>query len=196
MPAEIQRAFAQQGVSEIRDFFSALEFDELRAHVAQKALQGGFRSMDGDAQVRGSPCEYADPAAERLLRLKTQSLSDWLQLELVPTYSYLRVYRPGDRLPAHRDRAACEITVSASLAEAACWPLQILLPAGVSGYCPAPRGAVAFRGHELVHWRDTLTAQTEVAHVLFHYVQKEGPHGSWANDRRGPPSLTSERACW
>jgi len=196
MGAELGRAFAERGVSEIPDFFSALEFEELRAHVARKTRQAAFRAMGGDAQVRGSPCEYADPVAELLLRLKTQRVSDWLELDLVPTYSYLRVYKPGDRLPAHRDRAACEITISASLAEVASWPLQILLPAGVSEHCPAPRGAVAFRGHQFVHWRDPLSAQTEVAHVLFHYVQKQGPHGSWANDRRDPTRGESESVCW
>jgi alkylated DNA repair dioxygenase AlkB len=140
--------------------------------------------MNGDMQVEGAPCEYGDPAAERLLREKVAPLSELLRLDLIPAYSYMRLYRPGDRLPAHRDRAACEITVSVSLAGHPRWPLRILVGAEVVDLCPATRGAVAFRGHELLHWRETLPGEDPITCVLFHYVERHGPFGSWAYDRR------------
>ncbi len=143
-----------------------------------------FRSQHGDTQVEGAPCEYADPVAEQLMRAKMPYLGDLLHLDLIPTYSYLRLYRPGDRVAAHRDRPACEITVAASLASDPQWPLHILIGGQALDCCPPPRGAVTFRGHELLHWRDTLSAGDPVAHVLFHYVQRHGPHSSWAYDRR------------
>jgi hypothetical protein len=143
-----------------------------------------LRSMEGDGQVEGAPCEYGDPVAEELLGVKASYLADLLHLDLVPTYSYLRLYRTGDRLPAHRDRPACEITVSATLATDTQWPLRILVEGQVLDCCPAPRGAVAFRGHELLHWRETLSGGGPIAHVLLHYVQRHGLWGSWAYDRR------------
>ena len=178
------RVFAQHGVAEIGEFFTATEFESLRRHVDRKARERLFRSMEGDSQIGGAPCEYGDPVAEGLLSLKTSYLCDLLRLDLVPSYSYLRLYRPGDRLSAHRDRPACEITISASLAADSSWPLRILVGGSVGDYCPAPRGAVAFRGHELLHWRDTLSEGGPVAHVLFHYVDRHGPCRSWAYDRR------------
>lgn len=181
---DVSQAFAQRGVIEIAEFFTAIEFDRLRRHMDRKVHRGLFCSMAGDLQVDGAPCEYGDPVAERLLRVKTSYLCDLLRLDLVPTYSYLRLYRPGDRLPAHRDRSACEITVSASLAADVRWPLRILVGNGIVDYCPEPRGAVAFRGQELLHWRDALFGSGPIAHVLFHYVQRHGSCGSWANDRR------------
>jgi alkylated DNA repair dioxygenase AlkB len=181
---DTSRVFAQRGVTEISEFFTATEFDGLRRHVETKVHGKLFQSMEGDSQVEGAPAEYGDPVAEQLLSLKTSFLRDLLHLDLVPTYSYLRLYRPGDRLSAHRDRPACEITVSASLAADPAWPLGILVEGRVVDYCPAPRGAVAFRGHELLHWRGTLSGDGPVAHVLFHYVLRHGPCGSWAYDRR------------
>lgn len=168
------------------------EFDALRRHVDSKIHHGLFRSQQGDAQVEGAPCEYADPVAEQLMRAKMPYLGNVLRLDLAPTYSYLRMYRPGDRVAAHRDRPACEITVVASLASDPQWPLHILTGVQALGFCPPPRGAVTFRGHELLHWRDTLCTGNSVAHVLFHYVQRDGPHSSWAYDRR--PSETKARA--
>jgi hypothetical protein len=151
-----------------------------------------FRSMEGDRQVEGAPCEYADPVAEQLLWGKTSYIGDLLHVDLIPTYSYLRLYRPGDRLPAHRDRPACEITVSASLAADSWWPLRILVGAHVRDYCPPPRGAVAFRGHELLHWREMLSGCGPAVSILFHYVHRHGSCRSWAYDRR-PPGATAPR---
>jgi hypothetical protein len=190
--------FAQRGVTVISDFFTAPEFDRLHRYVDRKARGMLFRSTGGDSQVEGAPCEYADPVAEQLLSLKTSYLCDLLRLDLVPTYSYLRMYRPGDRLSAHRDRPACEITVSASLVTDSRWPLRILVEGHVVDYCPPPRGAVAFRGHELLHWREPLSGGGPVAQVLFHYVHRHGLHRSWAYDRRptGTDAQEKNAPCW
>jgi alkylated DNA repair dioxygenase AlkB len=171
-------------MTEIREFFTADELHALRRHVERKTRRRQFRSMAGDSQVDGAPCEYADPVAERLLSVKTSYLCELLNLDLVPTYTYIRLYRPGDRLAAHRDRPACEITVSASLAADAEWPIRILTAEGVVPSCPPPGGAVVFRGHELLHWRDPLCGRRRIASVLFHYVQRHGPCRSWSYDRR------------
>ncbi len=183
--AEADRAFAERGVAEIAGFFTTPEFDRLRRHVDGKTRRRLFRSMQGDGQVGGAPCEYGDPLAERLLHVKAPFLSERLQLDLVPTYSYLRLYRPGDRLPAHRDRPACEITVSASLAIDTHWPLYMLVDGDILDFCPAPRDALAFKGQELLHWREPLSGNALVAQILLHYVQREGSCRSWAY--RSPP---------
>src|SRR5690348_1043997 len=101
---EVQQAFSRHGAAEIEAFLTPAEFDALQRHVDRKLRERRFRSMDGDNQVAGAPCDYADPATELLLAHKAPYLSDLLQLDLVPTYSFLRLYRPGDRLAAHRDR--------------------------------------------------------------------------------------------
>ncbi len=195
---DLWREFAQRGVTEIGEFLTASEFERLGRHVDRKAGGKLFHSMEGDSQVGGAPCEYADLVAEQLLMQKASYLSDLLRLELVPTYSCLRLYRPGDRLSAYRDRPACEITVSTSLAAASSWPLCILVSGRVIDYCPAPRSAVAFRGHELLHWRDSLSADGSVAQALFHYVDRRGPYRSWAYDRRprGTEAQGRSAPCW
>lgn len=180
----VQRAFAHHGAAEIEAFLTAAEFDAMRRHVERKLRERQFRSMDGDNQVAGAPCDYADPDAELLLARKAPYLSDLLQLDLVPTYSFLRLYRPGDRLAAHRDRPACEITVSASLAADSRWPLSMLLATGVVDFTPAPRAAVVFRGIDLLHWRDPLSGDNSIVQIFLHYVDRNGPHRSWEHDRR------------
>ena len=184
---EVRSAFALRGVGAISQFFTAAEFIRLCRHVDRKIRLATFQSMAGDTQVSGAPCEYGDAEAERLLRVKASYLCDLLQLDLVPTYSYMRLYRPGDRLPPHRDRPACEITVSAPLAADCGWPLRILVEGSPFEFAPPARDAVVFRGHELLHWRETLSGNRPVAQVLLHYVQRRGPCQSWAYDRRPYP---------
>jgi hypothetical protein len=181
---DVRQQFAEHGVTPIGEFLTEAEFDRLRRHVDRKVRRRLFRSMEGDGQVDGAPCEYADPVAEQVLGAKAQYLGDLLHLDLVPSYSYLRLYRPGDCLPAHRDRPACEITVSTSLAPDPQWPLQILVGTRVVEYSTLARGAVVFRGHELLHWRDALSGDRPIAHILLHYVQRHGFCRSWAYDRR------------
>jgi hypothetical protein len=192
---DVQQRFAQLGVCEISEFFAVAEFATLREHIEAKIRRGFFRSMDGDAQLQGAPCEYGDPVAEHLLRIKASFLSDLLHLDLVATYSYLRLYRPGDRLPAHRDRPACEITVSASLDADPKWPLRLLVEGNIFDSCPQSRGAIAFRGHDLLHWRDELSGSGPSVHVLLHYVLRNGPFQSWADDRRSPEFSETSKKC-
>jgi hypothetical protein len=195
---DLARAFAHDGAVEISRFFTESEFNRLRRHIDRKIARQLFRSMQGDTQVRGAPCEYGDPEVEQLLRAKASFVSDLLALDLIPAYSYLRLYRPGDRVAAHRDRPACEITIATSLAADPHWPLHILLDGRIADFCPARRGAVAFKGHDFLHWRSPLEGSEPMAHALFHYVQRHGGFHAWANDRR--PWVTKPREksepCW
>jgi hypothetical protein len=65
-------------------------------------------------------------------------------------------------------------------------------------YYPAPRGAVACRGHELLHWRETLSGGEPIAQILVHYVQRHGFCRSWTYNRR--PRVTEapgkSAPCW
>lgn len=65
-----------------------------------------------DQQVPHTPAAYGDPAFDGLLEYLRPQIERRSSVALYPTYSYFRLYKRGDVLKRHRDRPACEISVS------------------------------------------------------------------------------------
>ena len=55
-------------------------------------------------------CHYSDLVMETLLEKLLPKVIKNTELNLAPTYSYLRMYKNNDVLTRHRDRPACEIS--------------------------------------------------------------------------------------
>jgi hypothetical protein len=68
------------------------------------------RSASGD-----DASDYGDPAFDGLLEYLRPRVQDQCGLRLLPTYSYFRMYKHGDVLRRHRDRPACEISVTLNI---------------------------------------------------------------------------------
>ena len=66
-----------------------------------------FQPEDNKAQIPGSHSVYGDPLMETLLKFSTPHMEKWTGLKLWPTYSYYRLYKPGDMLKRHKDRPSC-----------------------------------------------------------------------------------------
>jgi predicted 2-oxoglutarate/Fe(II)-dependent dioxygenase YbiX len=107
--------------------------------------------------------------------------------KLYPTYSYARLYAPGDELKHHTDRPSCEISATLTLGfEGEVWPIfmgnedktiknKIKMKVG---------DAVLYRGCEVHHWRKKYKEGQWQAQVFLHYVDANGPHAEWKFDKR------------
>jgi hypothetical protein len=106
-------------------------------------------------------------------------------LKVFPTYSFLRLYRRGNVLQRHCDRAACEISVSLCLGYLAdeTWPIWIEGTSGIAKVHLEPGDALVYRGMECAHWREAL-AGDHVAQLFLHYVDQNGPYAEWKFDKR------------
>ena len=60
-----------------------------------------------DQQVPGVYSKYADWAMETLLQYVRPVMKQKTGLELIPTYSYTRIYKKGSILKRHKDRPSC-----------------------------------------------------------------------------------------
>ena len=58
---------------------------------------------------------YADNVKETLLVKMLPVMAKETGLELIPTYSYARIYKKGDILRRHKDRPSCEISTTLNL---------------------------------------------------------------------------------
>jgi len=68
-----------------------------------------------DHQVPGAYSKYADWVMETLLMYMIPIMKAKTGMELVPTYSYTRLYEKGNILERHKDRDSCEISTTMHL---------------------------------------------------------------------------------
>lgn len=139
----------------------------------------------GDQQVPNTPSGYGDPAFDGLLEYLRPRVEQHAGLTLYPTYSYFRLYKRGDLLKRHRDRPACEISVTLNLGQmpAAPWPIYVERDSGPYEALLVPGDALLYRGCDCWHWREAYQGG-RLAQVFLHYVDRDGPHADEKFDKR------------
>jgi predicted 2-oxoglutarate/Fe(II)-dependent dioxygenase YbiX len=148
-----------------------------------------------DEQCPLSWSVYGDPKFDALLADLAKPIGEKLGVEILPTYTYARLYQPGDILKKHTDRPSCEISGTMTLGydpDSAIWPIFFGKDQDDPGtsYQIDVGDLVMYRGNELVHWRPAYKGKWQVQ-VFFHYVDANGPHKEWANDKRPELGLNS-----
>jgi len=68
-----------------------------------------------DQQIPNTYSHYADMVMETLMMKVLPKMQQETGLELIPTYSYARIYKKGDELKRHKDRPSCEISTTVNL---------------------------------------------------------------------------------
>jgi hypothetical protein len=186
--SETATLFTQNKYLLLRSLLNPQQTSVLYRHALDLVCAGRMRS---DPLVPDTPALYAEPRMERLLLALQTQIEATTGLGLYPTYSYLRVYKHGDVLARHRDRASCEITLSLTLGYAADapWPLWIEAPDGIASIQMQSGDALLYRGTECPHWREAFSGE-HAAQVFLNYVDRNGPNVEWKFDKR--PSLRLE----
>jgi len=150
-------------------------------------LVGNFK----DKQVPGSYAKYADRLMETLLVKVIPIMKTKTKLNLIPTYSYTRLYRKGNILRRHKDRPSCEISTTLNLGGDN-WDI-FLDPTGTNNVIDeyknihkpnAPKGIkislksgdmLIYSGCELEHWREPFQGKL-CGQVFLHYNHANGPY--------------------
>ena len=143
-----------------------------------------------DKQVPGCYTKYADWVMETLLMFMIPVMKAKTGLELIPTYTYTRLYEKGNILKRHKDRPSCEISTTLHLGGDE-WPI-FLDPSGqdfvVDEYknihkAGAPKGIqvdlkvgdmLIYSGCDLEHWREPFQGNI-CSQVFLHYNHANGP---------------------
>lgn len=153
----------------------------------------------GDPQVNKSHTIYGDPALDTFLLLSTPMISKITGIDLLPTYSYARIYYKDSELLPHLDRPECEHSFSISFGgeSNSIWPIWLkhkdaetypVMVALYEGDC------VIYKGTELYHWRDKFEGTTQYQ-LFCHYVDANGPYKDQLYDKRpfiGLPAHTKK----
>ena len=129
-----------------------------------------------DPQVPETYSHYSDIAMETLLEKLTEPMSKETGLNLIPTYSYARIYKKGDVLKRHKDRYSCEVSMTMNLGGDP-WPIY-LEPSGETDKEGVkidlePGDALIYRGCEVEHWREVFKGEN-CGQVFLHYNDASG----------------------
>lgn len=180
-------------MSKKSDFFAKKKFlplsgiltQDLCQVVTRYAISKEFNEFRADTQVPNSHAMVFDDLFESILHSLIHPMEKSTGLELCPTYSFCRVYRPGMELKRHVDRESCEVSITICFgysydAQKYQWPIKIIdgetkQEVAVS---QSPGDGLIYRGCDLEHWRDKLDVNDNNYHVqaFFHFVDKFGPH--------------------
>jgi hypothetical protein len=150
-----------------------------------------FMGKRDDKQIPGAYSKYADWVMETLLMFMIPIMKTKTGMELIPTYSYTRLYEKGNILHRHKDRPSCEISTTLHLGGDE-WPI-FLDPTGgnfvIDEYKNihkpgAPKGVrvdlkvgdmLIYSGCELEHWREPFQGNV-CSQVFLHYNHANGPY--------------------
>ena len=143
-----------------------------------------------DPQVPGAYSIYGDFVMETLLMKVLPVMKQKTGMDLIPTYSYARVYQTGSELKRHKDRPSCEISTTLNLGGDP-WPIFID-PTGSNNVIDeyknihkpgAPPGVeitlepgdmLMYSGCKLEHWRKPFQGRL-CGQVFLHYNHADGP---------------------
>lgn len=158
-------------------------------------------------QVAGSLSRYNIPIYRQLHFLVKKEIERILEMDLHPTYFYDRFYFTGQELKRHRDRPACEISVTLQISSNHSdnpWPIWFQCPDGKESYVMMNDGdAAVYKGCEREHWRTPLPSKynntqqmwrklrklpddTYHHQIFLHYVNANGPYVHCAFDAVRP----------
>ena len=154
----------------------------------------GFGTWE-DEQIPNTYSCYSDMLMETLMMKVLPVMQQHTEMNLIPCYTYTRIYKKGDILHRHKDRPSCEISTTLHLGGDP-WPI-FLDPTGADNILSgtetttvvkpnAPKGIpvdlevgdmLVYSGCELEHWREPFEGDN-CAQVFLHYNNVDGPFGT------------------
>ena len=124
-----------------------------------------------DEQVPNAYSKYGDWVMETLLQYVRPIMKEKTKLDLIPPYSYARIYNKGNILKKHKDRPSCEISTTLNLGGNH-WSIYL---EGIK--VDLQQGdMLIYSGCELEHWREPFEGDFCVQ-VFLHYNHANGKFG-------------------
>lgn len=146
----------------------------------KKIYNDEYDGIFGDKQVPNSFCKYGDVLMDTLLNSSYKTISNYLDLDLVPTYTYWRLYFTGSDLKRHIDRNSCEISLTLNLGSNHDnlndndynWGIWIETKEKESLEINLnPGDMLIYKGCEIEHWREPFQGLNQ-AQVFLHFNQR------------------------
>lgn len=186
---DVKEYFEENGYVVLSDVIDQPKCGQLTNHIFYLHNQGKLKKDD---QCPKSDAIYGDPVFDGLLADLAEPLGRKIGRTLAPTYTYARIYRPGEELKRHKDRPSCEISATLTLGYDSkhIWPIffdeEQEIPVKLQ-----PGELALYKGTEVTHWRNPFKGLWHVQ-VFLHYVDANGPYKDLKYDGRDSLGQESE----
>lgn len=173
----------QNGYAILRNLITRADAEQLTSKLKDYIEQ---TNAQPDPLCPKSQAVHGMPASDELLEMLTPVVSKASGKNLIPTYSYARMYVNGETLPKHTDRPACQYSVTLCLGMSGePWPIFMAKTQDDAGNSVSLNvgDAVLYLGMNMHHWREALEGQWQ-AQVFLHWVDADGPHADQKYDGR------------
>ena len=165
--------FQQKGFEVVKGFIPPFFSAYLRNYFTLRVQNEG---LGGDSQAPNSHCVYGDPAFDMVMAMSTQDIGKIVGKNLVPQYTYARIYKTGSVLERHSDRPECQYSITLCLGGEydKQWPIWINDHSSKSHEVSLDIGdMLVYSGCELEHWREPFEGQL-CGQVFLHYNHADG----------------------
>jgi len=182
----IKNAISKEQASSIHNYFllkrDAVKFLYDNQFIDEDNTLVMFGTWN-DPQVPNVYSIYADFVMETLLNQMLPVMKKNTKLDLIPTYSYARIYKKGSILKRHKDRSSCEISTTLNLGGDP-WPIYLKVNKKEIKVNLSPGDMLMYTGCKLEHWRKKFKGNI-CSQVFLHYILKNGKHDGFNNlDKR------------
>lgn len=180
-------SFKENGFYVIRNFLDKDFVDFINQYFFTRINAG--QATLGDPQAPNSYSFYGDPLMDTILGESVEKLSEIAGYNLLPTYTYTRLYGKDDELKVHRDRPSCELSATLSLGhpnDESINPIFFSRNENLSDAVEIrlnPGDLCLYHGCDLYHWRPKFTQKWYLQSFL-HYVNANGPFKDFLYDKR------------
>lgn len=178
--------FKKHGCVLIKNFIDPITVNVVSQYFENKIRRNEWTETIEEGDPTSKYAYYADPLIEVLLQTSKEAVENATGKELLPTYSYSRIYQPGEKLSPHVDRPSCEISVTINVATKGNYS-PIYTQYGQNDpekHVLDPGDAVVYMGCDVMHWRQPLKDDQLNVQFMLHYVDKNGPNAEYAKDKR------------
>jgi len=195
--------FEENGWVKIEKFLSTEMANLLYHHVQLESTRLAFFEEQGvqydegvwgtfnDKQAPGDFSKYGEPIFDALLSISLEKMNELTGKELIPTYTYHRLYTTGTELKRHKDRPSCEISTTLCLGYDNSnvdekrypdwdWPMFVGPKDGTKDTAGLPihmkpGDMLIYRGDIVEHWREPFMGLNH-AQLFMHYNEKSGQY--------------------
>lgn len=184
--------FERFGCVMVQEFLDPITTQTISMYLENKIRREEWKPKPHDPTTKLA--YYGDPLIETVLVNSLPLVAEVCGKELYPTYSYMRVYQPGEELEPHVDRPSCEISVTINVAsKGRASPIWMHYKDNAPhAYTLNAGDAVVYKGCEAKHWRETFKSDQLNVQFMLHYVDKFGPHAERKFDTRPNIGFPSE----
>lgn len=186
--------FEVNGCVLLKNFIDQQTIYVVSQYLENKILRGEWSETQKGNDPISKYFYYADPLIEVLLKASQNAVEEVTGKQLLPTYSYARIYQPGEALLPHTDRPSCEVSVTVNVAsKGEISPIYTQFNSNdPEKHILNPGDAVIYKGCEVMHWRRPLKNDQLNVQFMLHYVDKNGPNAKYEKDNRPSYGMSSD----